>query len=110
MLFAHQEITSLTDTQENFEQLQTLGILNRQLATGTVTLTWTGGQASSAATITHGLPGTPTYANLSATDTTGPSFVFAQTSALGATTFQAQAVFLSSTWTGTKVFNWIAIL
>jgi hypothetical protein len=75
------------------------------LAFGTGTFVFTASTISAEATVTHGLPKTPTVVIGSASD---PALSFAVKS-LGSTTFKAQSFDAFGATTGSFTFYWLAI-
>lgn len=81
------------------------------IARGQMTLTWAGNAYSNEVVITHDLGAVPTYIGVSDTASGGPYICAAEAIGWTATQATCQAAFVNgATWTGIKVFGWLAVL
>jgi len=93
----HDQVRGLlngTDAAANVPSLRSLGsgalqaMAGNKFAFGSVALTWAGAAGSAAATVTHGLSGTPTAVFATMDATANP--LWAAVGNIGATTFQVK--------------------
>jgi hypothetical protein len=123
MKFKADPVTSLEDATLNFEQLQTLDILNltaesvlqlavtgtrRRVAFGSQSLTFSASVSATPATVTHGLGVTPIAVVATPVIATSTTVVAAYVASLGASSFVLNST-ASVALTGSQSYLWIAI-